>query len=162
MTKFIFFWKINSGVQKSKIRFHGLKSKCLAGSFGQLKGRIHFPAFPASRNVLIHGPFLHLQSASLWLLLPSSYHLFLFCRQILLYHPLLWIYMITFKWSEKSLSRVRLFATPWTIQSMEFSRPEYWSGQPFLSPGDLPNPGIAPRSPALQVDSLPAQPQGKP
>ena len=46
--------------------------------------------------------------------------------------------------------------------SMEFSRPEYWSGQPFPSAGDLPNPGIEPRSPALQVDSLPAEPQGKP
>ena len=44
---------------------------------------------------------------------------------------------------------------------MEFSRPEYWSG-PFPSPEDLPNPGIEPRSPALQVDSLPAEPQGKP
>ena len=50
---------------------------------------------------------------------------------------------------------------PWTTQSMEFSRPEYWSGQPLPSPGDLPNPGIKPRSPALQVDSLPAEPQGK-
>ena len=46
----------------------------------------------------------------------------------------------------------------WTIQSMEFSRPEYWTG----SPGNLPNPGIKPRSPALQVDSLPPEPQGKP
>ena len=45
--------------------------------------------------------------------------------------------------------------------SMEFSRPEYWSGQPFPSPGDLPNPGIEPRSPTLQVDSLPAEPQKK-
>ena len=45
---------------------------------------------------------------------------------------------------------------------MEFSRPEYWSGQPFPSPGDLPNPEIEPRSPALQVDSLPAEPQRKP
>ena len=62
----------------------------------------------------------------------------------------------------KSLSRVQLFATPWTIQSMAFSRPEYWSGQPFPSPGDLPNPGIKPTSPALWVDSLPAEPQGKP
>ena len=61
----------------------------------------------------------------------------------------------------KSLSHVRPFATPWTIQSMEFSRPEYWSGQPFPSPGDLPNPGIEPRSPALQADSLPAELQGK-
>ena len=45
---------------------------------------------------------------------------------------------------------------------MEFSRPEYWSGEPFPSPGDLPNPGIEPRSPELQVDSLQAEPQGKP
>ena len=45
---------------------------------------------------------------------------------------------------------------------MEFSRPEYWSGLPFPSPGDLPNPGIKPRSPILQVDSLPAESQGKP
>ena len=62
----------------------------------------------------------------------------------------------------KSLSLVWLFATPWTIQSMEFSRPEYWSGWPFPSPGDLTNPGIEPRSPPLQADSLPAKPQGKP
>ena len=40
---------------------------------------------------------------------------------------------------------------PWTLQSIEFSRPEYWSGWPFPSPGDLPNPGIEPRSPALQA-----------
>ena len=53
----------------------------------------------------------------------------------------------------KSLSRVRLFVTPWTVAhqappSMEFSRQEYWSGLPFPSPGDLPNPGIEPSSPA--------------
>ena len=59
----------------------------------------------------------------------------------------------------KLLSCVRLLAP---VQSMEFSRPEYWSGQPFPSPGDLPNPGITPRSPAFQVDSLPAEPPGKP
>ena len=47
-------------------------------------------------------------------------------------------------------------------KSMEFSRPEYWSGQPFPSPGDLANPGIEPRSPSLQADSLLAEPQGKP
>ena len=44
---------------------------------------------------------------------------------------------------------------------MEFSREEYWSGLPFLSPGDLPNPGIKPGSPALQGDSLPSEPPGK-
>ena len=43
---------------------------------------------------------------------------------------------------------------------MEFSRPEQWSGQPFLSPGDCPNLGIEPKSPTLQADSLPAEPKG--
>ena len=66
----------------------------------------------------------------------------------------------------KLLSRVRLFATPWTVAhqaslSVGFSRQEYWSGLPFPSPGDLPNPGTEPRSPTLQADSLPAEPQGK-
>ena len=60
-----------------------------------------------------------------------------------------------------------VFATPWTITcqvplSMGFSRQEHWSGLPFPSPGDLPNPGIKPGSPTLQVDSLPAEPPGKP
>ena len=45
---------------------------------------------------------------------------------------------------------------------MGFSKQEYWSGLPCAPPGDLPNPGIEPRSPALQADSLPAEPQGKP
>ena len=67
----------------------------------------------------------------------------------------------------KSLSRVRLFVTPWTVAhqappSMGFSREEYWSGLPFPSPGDLPNPGIEPRSPALQAVALPSEPPGKP
>ena len=56
----------------------------------------------------------------------------------------------------------QLFATPWTMQSMEFSRPEYWSRLPCPYPGDLPNPGIQPRSPTLQADSLPVEPPGKP
>ena len=51
---------------------------------------------------------------------------------------------------------------PHGLESTEFCRTEHWSGQPFPSPGYLPNPGIKPRSPALQVDSLPADPQGKP
>ena len=54
----------------------------------------------------------------------------------------------------KLLSRVSLFATPWTVAYqappfMEFSSQEYWSGLPFPSQGDLPNPGIEPRSPTL-------------
>ena len=63
------------------------------------------------------------------------------------------------------LNHVRLFATPWIAAyqappSMEFSRQEYWSVLPFLSPGDLLNPGIKPRSPALQADALPSEPPG--
>ena len=65
----------------------------------------------------------------------------------------------------KSLSHVRLFATPWTVAhqappSMKFSRQEYWSGLPFPSPADLPDPGTEPRSPALQADALPSEPRG--
>ena len=72
-----------------------------------------------------------------------------------------------FKFKVKSLSRVRLFATPCTIAhqappSMDFSRQDYWSGLPFFSPGDLPNPGIEPWSPAFQADALPSEPPGNP
>ena len=62
---------------------------------------------------------------------------------------------------------VPLFEIPWTVArqaplSMGFPRQEYWSGLSFPSPGDLSNPGIEPRSPALQADSLPTELQGKP
>ena len=65
----------------------------------------------------------------------------------------------------KLLSRVRLFVTLWTVApqaplSMGFSRQEYWSGLPFPSPGDLPDPGIEPRFPALQADALPSELKG--
>ena len=64
-------------------------------------------------------------------------------------------------------SHVQLFVTPKTVArqaplSMGFSRREYWSGLPFPSPGDLPDSGIKPWSPALQADSLPSEPPGKP
>ena len=67
----------------------------------------------------------------------------------------------------ESLSCVWLFVTPWTVAhqaplSMEFSRQEYWSGLPFASPGDLPDPGMEPASPALQADSSPLSQQGSP
>ena len=63
----------------------------------------------------------------------------------------------------KSLSCVQLFATPWTVAyqappSMGFSRQECWSGLPFLSPGDLPDPGIEHGSPTLQADTLLSEP----
>ena len=66
----------------------------------------------------------------------------------------------------KLLSRVLLFATLWTVAyqappSMGFSRQEYWNGLPFPSPGDLPNSGIEPRSPAFQADALTSEPPGK-
>ena len=67
----------------------------------------------------------------------------------------------------KSLSRVQLFVVPWTVAykaplSIEFSRKEYWSGLPFPSPGDLPHPGIEPRSPTLQADALLSEAPRKP
>ena len=67
----------------------------------------------------------------------------------------------------KSLSCVRLFADPVDCSppgppSMGFSRQEYWSGWPFPSPGDLPDPGIEPRSPALQADALTSEPMRLP
>ena len=66
----------------------------------------------------------------------------------------------------QSLSRVQLSATPWTVArqaplSMGSSSQEYWSGLPFPAPEDLPAPGIEPRSPPLQADSLPCEPPGK-
>ena len=65
----------------------------------------------------------------------------------------------------KSLSRVQLFATPWTVAHqapppMGFSRQEYWSGLPFPSPGDLPDPEIKPGSP-FQADALTSEPPRK-
>ena len=67
----------------------------------------------------------------------------------------------------KSLSRVQLFATPWTIAyqaslSMEFSRQGYWRGLPFPTPGDLPDPGIESASPALAGGFFTTEPPGKP
>ena len=67
----------------------------------------------------------------------------------------------------KSLSRVQLFATPWTVAYqapllVELSRQEYRSGLPFPSLGDLPNPGIEPGPTTLQADALPPEPPGKP
>ena len=66
----------------------------------------------------------------------------------------------------RSLSRVRLFVTPWTAAhqaspSMGFSRQEYWSISSKNTPGDLPHPGIEPGSPALKADALPSEPPGK-
>ena len=66
----------------------------------------------------------------------------------------------------KLFSCVRLFATPWTAAyqappPMGLSRREYWSGLPFPSPGDLPDSGIEPGSPAMEADALTSEPPGK-
>ena len=68
---------------------------------------------------------------------------------------------------KKLLGHVWLFVTPWTVAyqapwTMGFTRQEYWSGLPWPSPGDLPDPGIEPGSSALQPDTLPSEPPGKP
>ena len=106
---------------------------------------VRSPCFPWLRQGM--GPDLDMPSH---LFFPRYSHL-----------PLAW------KWDCYSLSCVQLFVTPWTVSFqvtlfMELFRQEYWSGLPFPSPGDLPNLRIEPRSPAMQADSLPAEPQGKP
>ena len=84
----------------------------------------------------------------------------------LLFFLLLLVFPLCISEWVKSLSRVWLFANPWTVAyqappSMGFSRQEYLSGLPFPSPGDLPDPGIKPRSPAFQADTLTSEPPGK-
>ena len=80
------------------------------------------------------------------------------CSSLLITASWLLISLSLFERERESLSvGIWLFVAPWTVQSMEFSRSESF---PF--PEDLPNLGIKPRSPALQVNSLPAEPQGKP
>ena len=108
-------------------------------------------ALPASLPFSISWSLLKLMSIE-WVM-PSN-HLIL-CR------PLLLPPSIFPSISEVKVAVTSYSMTPWTIQSMEFSRPEYWSELPFPSPGNLPNPRIESRSPTLQVDSLPAEPQGK-
>ena len=88
-------------------------------------------------------------------------------EQVSTFFPRMSILYVCFsiKWV-KLLSRVPLFRTPWTIAyqappSMGFSRQGYWSGLPFPTPGYLPDPGMEPRSPALQADTLPSEPLGK-
>ena len=72
-----------------------------------------------------------------------------------------------FKTGESEVAQLcPTLATPWTAAyqaslSMGFSKQKYWSGLPFPSPPDLPNPGILPGSPELQADSFPSEPPGK-
>ena len=69
--------------------------------------------------------------------------------------------------SDLATKLCQTLVTSWTIAhqaslSLGFPRQEYWSGLPFPSPGDLPDSGIKPESPALETDSLPVEPPGKP
>ena len=87
-----------------------------------------------------------------------------FCISLMAFH-MYWSFVYPQN-EVKSLSRVRPFATPWTVAyqappSLGFSRQEYLNGLPFPSPGDLPNPGFEPRCPVLQADALPSEPPGK-
>ena len=67
--------------------------------------------------------------------------------------------MIRWRWSRSVVSQTVAYQAS---LSMGFSRQEYWSGLSFPSPGDLPNPGIEPWSPALEADALTSEPPGKP
>ena len=106
---------------------------------------------------LIYPSFIHQRALKdLWILHYSQ-----------TYICISYIYILTTASEVKSLSHVCLFVTLWTVAcqaplSMGFSRQEYWSGLPFPSPGDLPNPEIEPGSPALQADALSSEPPGKP
>ena len=72
--------------------------------------------------------------------------------------------LVSISFAQRSVTQVKVKFVQLcpTLCDPEFSRPEYWSRQPFSSLGDLPNPGIKPRSPALWADPLPAESQGKP
>ena len=84
-------------------------------------------------------------------------------------HTNLYIFQQLYMWVKVKMkcSVLSDSATSWTVAhqaspSMGFSRQEYWSRLPFPSPGDLPDPGIEPRSPALQANALTSEPPGKP
>ena len=110
---------------------------------------------------------LLLSSGSLLILAPMEVLILIF---FILTHASLSYWIIRFTWWVHVLNHVRLFATPGTVAhqvvlSVEFLQTIYWSGVPFPSPEDLPDPRIKPMfnvSPALQADSLPAEPLGKP
>ena len=117
---------------------------------------------PDSRTLMVLFCLLHQQFGPVR---PATEVLYDLCLLLYCYY-----YTVFFMWKKvkmKSLSRVLLFVTPWTVAyqappSMGFSRQECWSGLPFPSPGDLPDPGIEPGSPTLQADALPSEPRGKP
>ena len=108
---------------------------------------------------------------SLWIMPLETFMYWFLCRPMLSFLRDIYIYIYIYIYqSVKHVihsSCVWLCVTPWTVAHpaplfMGFSRQEYWSGLPFPSPEDLPSPGIKPRSPALQADSLPSDHQGSP
>ena len=117
------------------------------------------PAFSLSSFTFIKKLFSSSSFSTIWVVSSAYLRLLIFLLAVLIPAYVSSRDSSEVKW--KSLSCVWLFVIPWSIHGilMEFSRPEYWSGKPFPSPGDLPNPGIEPKSPALQADSLPAEPQ---
>ena len=117
-------------------------------------------------------------SFSLLKIIQHAYSLFIFTSMTIFLEYFPWSRMwgqrtgmccATFMWESESEvpQSCPTLCDPWTVAreaplSRGLSRQEHWSGLPFSSPGDLPNPGIEPVSLALQADSLPAEPQGKP
>ena len=138
---------------KWPITSHNFSTLFVLGAFSLWS---HCPWFsePLSSSFLLN--FLPMCAQSIWLfkLFPlGMLNNSTFCLKF---------YVCMSEWV-KSLSHVQLFVTPLTVAyrappSMGFSRQEYWSGLPFPSPGDLPNPGIKPWSPALQADALLSEP----
>ena len=96
---------------------------------------------------------------------PTHTYIYIFCKYLIMILNIKTGINYFSQWKWKLFSHIS--ATPWTIQSVEFSRPEYWSGQPFPSPGGLPSPGIEPvrgrstlRDPICYFLPLHAIPQG--
>ena len=111
-------------------------------------------------NKWVHEPKVKLYQETHWTTTKSSIYCF-FSLIVSIWYFHLYAYVCYL------FSLVQLFVTPGTVArqaplSMEFSRQGYWSGLPFPSPGDLPDPGIEPRSPTLQADVLPSELLGKP
>ena len=129
---------------------------------------LHFLICDTEHLSFVHCLFQHSRLwATRWWNLPSF---LLECFPLFLLMCWIFLYALSTSWLLAvcvSHSVVSDSATPWTVAcqaslSMGFSRQEYWSGLPFSLPGHLPDPGIEPRSPALQADSLPSEPLRKP
>ena len=146
----------------------------LWGLMPQMRWSKHLPKAPPSKTIPLGIRISTCKFGETQTFRPQHYTVHVTCTFSVVFSiftvrslaPLTLDHLNCLKWSEvKLLSRVQLFATPWTVAhqaplSMGFSRQEYWSGLPFPSPGDLPDPGIEPRSPALQAGTLTSEPPG--